>query len=115
MTASFEKLCTQAKAAAYVLLEGWEAEPDEDTDIVDVVLANALAATLPKVDEINGDWVMQMMWEVPDLMADTEYSDGMEVNETTWNAVHFKIGNTVRDDVRERAAEIGLVSGGHRI
>lgn len=115
MTFDFEMLCSKTKEASFVALEEWGDEPQDGVDIVDVVLAKALTATLPKVDDIDGDWIMQMMWQVPDLMVDTEYSEDMDVNAATLKAVQFRIGSIIRDDVMERVSELGLDSHGPRV
>jgi hypothetical protein len=115
MTADFEMLCTQTKNSAFILLEDWDAEFDPEIDVVDEVLNQALAATLPPIEDLDGEWIMQMMWQVPDLLVDTEYSEGMDVNKATWTAVYIRIGDTIRDDVRARAGELGLDPGSMRI
>lgn len=58
---------------------------------------------------------MQMMWQVPDLLETTTYTETMDVNATVLQSVRVRIGDTVRNDITDRAGELGLTSGGHRI
>lgn len=115
MTADFEQLCRKTKIAAFALLDDWTEEFDPEVDVVDEVLKKALGATLPRREGIDGEWVMQMMWQVPDLLETTTYTETMDVNATVLQAVQVRIGDTIRNDIAERAGELGLTSGGHRI
>ena len=117
MTADFEKLCIQTKNTAFVLLDQWDAEPDPDIDIAAEVLKKALDHTVPSFEEIDDDWTWQILTQVPDLFTNTgtEYTIDMNVPAAVWKAVHLRIGNAIRDDIRERLGELGIGEGGPRI
>ena len=107
MTVSFADLTDRARAAAYRALDEWPEDADT-TDIVEKTLTMAYTTVAPRLDQVDGEWVMQMMWQVPDLLVNTEYADGMDVNKATWEAVRLRISDTIREDVTERAGELGL-------
>ena len=113
MTVSFADLTERARTAAYRILEEWP-EDTERTDIIERALTMSFTMVAPRLDQVDGEWVMQMMWQVPDLLVNSEYADGMDANKATWEAVRIRIADTIREDVAERADEMGLFTGGLR-
>lgn len=107
MTVSFADLTDRTRAAAYRVLEEWP-EDAEQTDIIEKTLTMSFTLVAPRLDQVDGEWVMQMMWQVPDLLANSEYADGMDANKATWEAVRSRIADAIREDVAERAGELGL-------
>lgn len=106
MKPDFEDLTRQVLKTALESLENIDEVPEDD--IVTLVIHQALDVKLPVVDKIDGEWVMQMMWQVPDLLVNTEYDDGMDANKATWEAVRIRIADTIREDVTQRAGELGF-------
>ncbi len=81
MTVSFADLTERTRQVAFTALEEWP-ENRHTTGIIDSVMVMAFSTALPRLDQVDGDWVMQMMWQVPDLLETSTYSDGMDVNAT---------------------------------
>ncbi len=114
MIVCFSDLTERTRQAAFQMFEDW---PDDQhtSEVVERVLTMACSITLPHLNKVDGDWVMQMMWQVPDLLENSTYSDAMDVNATVRTAVEIKIGDLIRDDVAERAVELGLDPGRMKI
>ncbi|MDV3251135.1 hypothetical protein DevBK_07330 [Devosia sp. BK] len=107
MPRSFIDLTERTKMLALTLLEAWS--EGAHSNIVEAVLASACENTLPQLDDVEGVWVMQMMWQVPDLLETTAYADGMDVNATVRSAVEAKISDLLREELTEQAVALGLL------